>query len=103
MTRAAPNEYRMQAKVWLYPGKATWYFVTLPKPQSAAIRTLFGGLKRGWGSLPVATTIGKTRWTTSIFPDRKAGAYLLPLKAEIRQKEKIRDGDTIRFRIEIRL
>ncbi|MBM3536813.1 MAG: DUF1905 domain-containing protein [Alphaproteobacteria bacterium] len=100
---AAPHEYRMKAKVWLYPGKATWYFVTLPKRQSTAIRTLFGGMKRGWGSLPVAVTIGKTRWTTSIFPDSKAGAYILPLKAEIRDKEAIRAGMTVHLRIEIRL
>jgi hypothetical protein len=38
---------------------------------------------------------------TSIFPDRKAGAYLLPLKAEIRKSEKIRAGDTVRFVLEV--
>ncbi len=103
MTGAAPHEYKMQAKVWRYAGKATWYFATLPKRHSAAIHTLFGGLARGWGSLPVTATIGRTRWTTSIFPDRKAGTYLLPLKAEIREKEKIRAGAGVRLRIEIRL
>jgi hypothetical protein len=92
----------MQAKVWLYSGKATWHFVTLPKNQSAAITRFYGSLKRGWGSLPVRVTIGKTQWTTSIFPDRKAGAYILPLKADIRKKEQIREGDTLRFVLEIR-
>ena len=101
MTR--PDEYRMQAKVWRYAGKATWYFATLPKRQSIAIRTLFGGLARGWGSLPVIATIGKTTWKSSIFLDRKAGTYLLPLKAEIREREKIRAGASFRLRIEIRL
>ncbi len=100
---AEQHEYRMQAKVWRYAGKATWYFAVLPKRQSTAIRSLFGGLARGWGSLPVAVTVGRTRWTTSIFPDRKAGTYLLPLKAEIRDREKIREGDSLRLRIEIRL
>lgn len=101
MTR--PDEYRMQAKVWRYTGKATWYFATLPKSQSTAIRTLFGGLARGWGSLPVSATIGRTTWKTSIFPDRKAGIYILPLKAEIRKQEKIREGASVRLRIEIRI
>jgi hypothetical protein len=100
---ASPHEYRMRAKVWRYAGKATWYFAILPRRQSAAIRTLFGGMKRGWGSLPVAVTLGKTRWTTSIFPDRKAGTYLLPLKAEVRDREKIGEGTLLNLRIAIRL
>lgn len=79
----------MKATVWLYPGMAGWHFVTLPEKQSLQIKSCFGFLKRGWGSLPILVTIGKTSWKTSIFPDKKAGAYLLPLKAEARKKEKI--------------
>ena len=94
----------MQAKVTLYQGsRAVWHFITLPKKESAAISHFFGNMKRGWGSLPVSVTIGRTTWKTSIFPDSGAGAYILPLKAEVREKEKIRAGNSVRFRIEIRL
>lgn len=96
------HQYRITAKVWLYQGKAAWHFVSLPKRQSDAIRRFYGSLKRGWGSLPVTVTIGKTVWTTSIFPESKAGTYLLPLKADVRRQENIRAGDTIRFVLEIR-
>ncbi len=58
----------------------------LSKKQSAEITARFGLMKRGWGSLPVIVAMGKTTWKTSIFPDKKAGAYLLPLKAEVRKK-----------------
>jgi len=92
----------MQGKVWLYPGMAGWHFVTLPKKQSAEIKARFGLMKRGWGSLSIVITIGKTSWKTSIFPDKKAGAYLLPLKAEVRRKENITAGDTITFSVEVR-
>ena len=93
----------MRAKVWLYPGQeANWHFVTLPKKQSQQIKERFGSFKRGWGSLPVKVTIGKTTWNTSIFPDKKAGAYLLPLKADVRKQEKIQDGKSIMFVVEIR-
>jgi hypothetical protein len=102
MTGTPLNQYRLQAKVWLYQGKAAWHFVSVPKKQSAAIARFFGGMTRGWGSLPVLVTIGRTSWTTSIFPDRKAGTYLLPLKAQVRESEKISAGDTIRLRIEIK-
>lgn len=97
------NVYRIRAKVWLYPGMAGWHFITLPKKQSAEITKLFGILKQGWGSLPVLVTVGKTSWKTSIFPDKKRGAYLLPLKAEVRKKEGIKVGDTPTFLIEIRI
>ncbi len=103
MAETPLHQYKLQGKVTLYEGsKAVWHFLVLPKKESAAISHFFGSLKRGWGSLPVLVTIGKTSWKTSIFPDRKAGAYILPLKAEVREKEKIRPGDTIRFRIEVR-
>ncbi len=95
-------QYRIKAKVWLYQGKAAWHFVSLPQKQSTAIRGFYGNLKRGWGSLPVVVTVGKTSWKTSIFPESKTGAYLLPLKAEIRKREKLREGDTIRFLLEVR-
>lgn len=93
--------YSMRAKVWLYPGMAGWHFLTLPKKQSKEIKATFDSLRRGWGSLPVVVTIGRTSWKTSIFPYTKADAYLLPLKAEMRKKEKIAEGDTVTFSIEI--
>lgn len=96
------KSYMVRTKVRLYPGMGGWHFVTLPKKQSTQIKTRFGPLKRGWGSLPVLVTIGKTNWKTSIFPDKKAGAYLLPLKADVRKKEKIAEGDAITFFVEIR-
>ncbi|MBI3231885.1 MAG: DUF1905 domain-containing protein [Candidatus Doudnabacteria bacterium] len=97
------DQFKIKSKVWVYPGMAAWRFLSLPKKQSNQINKLFGELKRGWGSLPVKVTIGKTSWKTSIFPDRKSGAYLLPLKAEVREKEAIKPGDMVPFTLEIRV
>ena len=97
----AGDRYRIQAKVWLYPGMAGWHFVTLPKKRAEEITERFGEQKRGWGSLRVAVTIGKTTWKTSIFPDRESGSYLLPLKAEVRRAERIAEGDTVTFSLEV--
>ena len=82
---------------------AGWHFVTLPKKQSAEITKFFGMLKRGWGSLRVVATVGKTSWTTSIFPDKKAGAYLLPIKADVRKKEGVTSGDILTLVIKIEI
>ena len=96
------KKFKMQAKVWLYPGETgAWYLVTLPKNISKEIRAVFGVLERGWRSLPVVAEIGKTRWKTSIFYDNKLGAYIFPLKAEVRKKENISEGIKINFSIEI--
>ena len=96
------NEYTVRVAVWIYPGMAGWHFVSIPKKQSEEIKATFGAMKRGWGSLPVTATVHKTNWNTSIFPDKKTGTYLLPLKAEVRKKEKIKSGDTIALSLHIR-
>ena len=94
--------YRLRGKVWLYDGQVAWHFVTLPKRQAREIRLMVGGVTgRGWGSIPVSATIGGTTWRTSIFPDKRAGSYLLPLKAEVRKAEGIAEGQAIEFRIEV--
>lgn len=95
------NILKLKAKVWVYPGMAAWRFLTLPKKESKLISKMFEGMKRGFGSLPVTVTIGKTSWKTSIFPDKKAGAYLLPLKAAVRKKENIKDLQIVKFQIQI--
>ncbi|NTW22384.1 DUF1905 domain-containing protein [Candidatus Falkowbacteria bacterium] len=93
--------YEIKAEVWLYQGAGSWYFVSVPPAISNEIRELFGSMSRGWGSLPVNATIGKTVWRTSIFPDKKKGTYILPLKAEIRKKEGIEAGDELVLALEI--
>lgn len=97
------NSFKIRAKVWLYPGMAGWHFVSVPKKETKEISERFGVMKRGWGSLPVVVTIGKTSWRTSIFPDRKTGTYLLPLKSDVRKKEGIANNDTIMVAIEVQV
>ena len=89
--------YTLTADVWLYPGMAAWHFITLPVRTADEIKFLFNEEKRGWGSLRVTVTMGKTTWKTSIFPDKKTNSYLLPLKADVRKKEAINAGDTVKF------
>ena len=94
-------QYNIAAEVWLYPGMAGWHFVTIPPNVSAEIKARFAKQRVGWGSISVTVTLGKTVWKTSIFPDKKSGGYLLPLKANIRKKEGIEAGKTIKFTLTI--
>ena len=95
--------YTFRAKVWLYPGMAAWHFITVPKKQSHAVKKTFHGMARGFGSLPVSVTIGATAWKTSIFPDTKVGSYLLPIKADVRKREKIAAGQTVPVTLSVRV
>lgn len=93
--------YKMSANVTVYPGMGSWRFLALPKEIGIEIKTKFGKRSVGWGSLRVLANIGKTSWKTSIFPDRKAGTYLLPLKATVRKAENIADGAKVIFTINL--
>lgn len=95
--------YQIKTKVWLYPGKAGWYFVTIPKKVAQDIDFYFSLEKRGFGSLPVSVAIGKTDWKTSIFPDSKNKTYMLPIKKDVRQKEEIKVKDSINLQVTINL
>lgn len=104
MSSIKSKTYTFDARVWLYPSAtASWHFVTVPKNISGEIQETYKDFKRGWGSLPVAVTIQNTSWNTSIFPDRKSGTYILPLKASVRKAEGIWHKDTISLSITITL
>lgn len=92
--------FTVKAKVWLYEGDSPWHFVTIDKKTSGDIKKEYPFPRRGFGSIPVNITIGKTTWRTSIFPER-AGTYVLPLKKEVRNKENIAAGDQVKITFEI--
>ncbi|MFM2374811.1 MAG: hypothetical protein RLZZ234_806 [Candidatus Parcubacteria bacterium] len=90
------------ASVWLYPGAmSSWHFITVPKDISLIIKKQFGANTRGWGSLPVSVKIDGTTWQTSIFPDAKAGTFLLPLKASVRKSVGLFENDRAKVHLTI--
>lgn len=90
-------ERKIKAKIWIYPGDAAWHFITLPKKEAKEIKKKFSWVKRGWGSIPITLVLGSSRWNTSIFPDKKSGGYIFPIKKEIRRNERVSAGDIIEF------
>lgn len=94
--------HTVRAKVTRYPGMDAWFFAMIPVSAGKQIKKTYGAHAGGWGSLKVNATMGKTTWQTSIFPDKKSGSYVLPLKAAIRKAEQIVEGKTISLTITIR-
>ncbi|MEQ1819273.1 MAG: DUF1905 domain-containing protein [Terricaulis sp.] len=92
--------FAFSAKIWRSTAGAGWFFLTLPEAQTMPIKTRALGHMKSFGSLRVTAKIGTTTWNTSIFFDTKAGAFVLPVKTDIRQKESIALGDTVKCAIE---
>jgi hypothetical protein len=86
--------------VWRWQSKsgtavAAWFFLSINGASAEAIRPRSMARGRGFGSLRVTAEIGQSIWQTSIFPNREDGGYLLPLKAEIRRREGIEEGQEV--------
>lgn len=84
----------LSTSLWKYPSQAAaWYFITINPEITVKIKAL-PRPKKGWGSVRVKATIGKTTWDTSIFPS-KEGVYLLPVKASVRKAEDLFEGESV--------
>lgn len=95
--------YNLKSEIWVYPGQAGWRFLSVDRRISEKIKADFGLQSKGWGSLPVEAKIGKTLWKTSIFPDKKSGEYLLPVKSSVRKAEEILDKDIVKYSISLKV
>lgn len=93
MTGKIKYEFSEKSRQHASPGG--WYFVSLPKEMSKEIRSVLKSEEEGWGRLKAVAKIGNSEWKTAIWFDSKNETYLLPLKAEIRRKEKIAAGNQI--------
>ena len=93
--------YVFSAELWQYDGPSAWYFVSLPPDIADDIRAEFAAQAAGFGSIKVEAAVRSTQWTTSLFPDKKRGTYLLPVKRSVRVAESLEAGDvaTVSLRI----
>ena len=90
------RRYRFDAELWEWEAQGGWFFVSLPDDVADTIEALSRGVaSRGFGSVPVEVTMGKTTWRTSIFPDKKRGTYVLPIKKAVRKAEDVDVGATV--------
>jgi Domain of unknown function (DUF1905) len=93
--------FEFTATLWRYPGADGWHFVSLPAEISADIADVAAGTRRGLSAVRVAVTVGATSWRTSIFPDGKTGAHLLPVKKAVRVAEHLEAGDEVWAQLQV--
>ena len=94
--------YTFTAELWESRAPGAWRFVTLPAADSAEITELSAPRRKGFGSVRVLATVGGTRWETSLFPDSGRGAFVLPIKRSVREREGLDVGDELRVTVELR-
>lgn len=85
--------------IWYWRGPAPFYFVTVPEVEARQIKEMERMVTYGWGMIPVTATVGKTKWTTSLWP--KDGLYVLPLKVVVRRAEKLEEGQLVAVRLKV--
>jgi hypothetical protein len=93
-----------ETRLWRWqpepPAKAAWFFVTITGEAADAIRALgferrmLGGA-RGFGSVRLRVSVDCVRFETSAFPHKESGGYVLPVKAEVRKKAGVGEGDLV--------
>lgn len=87
-------------EIFHWRGPAPYLFVAVPEEASREIKSVSRKVTYGWGVIPVHARIGKTEWTTSLFP--KNGLYLVPIKMLVQKAENVDMGNAVNIRLEIR-
>lgn len=86
-------QLKFSGDVFEWRGPAPFYFVRVADAQAAKIRAVAAQVTYGWGVIPCEVRIGKTTFSTSLFP--RDGGYLVPVKNVVRLPEKISVGDNV--------
>ena len=71
-----------------------WVFIAIPARDSDEILEI-APTRPGFGSVKVTAVIGSSEWNTSIFPSKKLGTFVLPVKRRIRSQERVHTGDSV--------
>lgn len=84
---------RITGEIFEWRGPAPFHFVRVPEVQSRKIKSIANAITYGWGVIPTTAKLGKTEWTTALFP--KDGLYLIPVKDIVRKSEDLEIGDEV--------
>ena len=79
-------------------GPAPFYFVPLPPDEAELIDEVKAEVAY-WGVIPVTARLGRTSFTTSMFPREET--YFLPLKDAVRRAEGVGLGDVVEVQLSV--
>jgi len=92
-------DLEFEGEIIHWRGPSPFHFVPVPDEESAAIEAVSSLVTYGWGAIPVQARIGRTDFTTSLFP--KGELYLVPVKDAVRRAEALTLGDNVTVRLHL--
>ena len=92
-------DLEFSGEVWHWKGPAPHHFVTVPEDECDDLAETAATVSYGWGMIPVTVQVGRTQWTTSLFP--KDGGYIVPMKDAVRKAEALEVGDEVTVRLSL--
>jgi hypothetical protein len=90
------TEYTIRSTVEIFPMDNPWIYVSVPKKY---VEMFADFMDRGL--VAITATLGESTWNTSLMP-KGDGTLFIPLSAKNRKKEKIKIGDTVTVRFQLR-
>jgi len=86
-------ELQFRGELWYWRGPAPFHFVSVPDEECGALEAASSLVSYGWGVIPARVRIGATTFRTALFP--KDGGYVVPVKVDVRRREKLELGGTV--------
>ena len=94
------STFHFEAELWENGGAGSWVFVGLPADIADEIAEI-APARSGFGSIRVEVRVGTVEWMTSLFPDKAARTYVLPVKKVVRERANIQAGDSVEFVVRV--
>lgn len=82
--------FTIRGIVQKYPGLGGWHFVRVSEKDTVQLKKI---KKTGYGLIPIQARLGTSTWATSFLPGKEM--YFVALKASVRKKENIKEGDKV--------
>ena len=97
---ADQGDLEFSGEIVEWRGPAPYHFVVAPPEESAWLTGIMREVTYGWGMIPVTGRIGRTEFTTSLWP--RKGSWWVPVKDSVRNAEQLQLGDTVTIRLALR-
>lgn len=94
-------EFEFSGEMWFWRGPAPWHFVTVPDERCLVLADMSEIVSYGWGMIPVTARIGACTWETALWP--KDGSYIVPIRADVRNVERLELGDRPTVHLTVRV
>ncbi|MDR7252488.1 hypothetical protein J2X46_001464 [Nocardioides sp. BE266] len=91
-------EFEFSGELVEWRGPAPYHFVPLPPDEADLVDEVKAEVVY-WGVVPVRARIGRTDFTTSMFP--REGTWFLPVKDAVRRAEELELGEVVDVRLQV--